>query len=81
MQASKDSYKRPEIKFAAYPNPFSKTLTIDSPDKGAIYTSTGQFFKEFHDGKNVFDDTSTWEDGVYVIKVGAETIKVMKMSE
>jgi WD40 repeat protein len=71
----------PEIKLTAYPNPFSKTLTIDSPGKGGIYTLTGKLLYKIGPAKNAFPDTSTWEDGVYVIKVGAETIKVVKMSE
>jgi eukaryotic-like serine/threonine-protein kinase len=65
-------------KLQAYPNPFSKSLSLDLPSQASIYSLTGQLIMKLNKGKHNLD-TSRWIEGVYIIKSVSETKRVIKI--
>jgi len=68
-----------------YPNPFSAGthLTIerssDEETQVLVINSMGQMvYSELITGINSTVDTSDWEAGMYIIRIGKETMKVVK---
>ncbi|MBN1231747.1 MAG: T9SS type A sorting domain-containing protein, partial [Candidatus Coatesbacteria bacterium] len=61
------------------PNPFSDRLAITVPSSGAIYSLTGQLVMNLTKGKHSLD-TSKWREGIYIVKAGKETKKIIKIN-
>ncbi|MBN1232379.1 MAG: PQQ-binding-like beta-propeller repeat protein, partial [Candidatus Coatesbacteria bacterium] len=74
----KSSSYIPNKSFSVSPNPFSDRLTISLPSSGAIYSLTGQLITKLNKGKHSLD-TSKWREGVYIVKSGKETKRIVKM--
>jgi len=63
----------------ASPNPFRSTLNLDLPSPASIYSQTGQLIKHFDKGNHKIS-TSNWRVGVYLIKCGKETKRIVKLN-
>ncbi|MBN1234105.1 MAG: PQQ-binding-like beta-propeller repeat protein, partial [Candidatus Coatesbacteria bacterium] len=61
------------------PNPFSTHLSVSLPSSGAIYYLTGQLIMNMSKGKHSID-TSKWREGVYIVKSGKETKRLVKFN-
>ncbi|MBN1232124.1 MAG: PQQ-binding-like beta-propeller repeat protein [Candidatus Coatesbacteria bacterium] len=68
----------PSKSFSISPNPFSSRLSLSLPSSGAIYSLTGQLIMKLDKGKHSLD-TSSWKQGVYIIKTGKECKRVVKV--
>ncbi|MBN1232803.1 MAG: PQQ-binding-like beta-propeller repeat protein [Candidatus Coatesbacteria bacterium] len=74
----KETAKQIPAKIDIYPNPFKDKLTVNSTSEGAIYNIVGQSIQSFNKGKQVLD-TQSWEQGVYIIKSGSSTKRIIKI--
>ncbi|MBN1232964.1 MAG: T9SS type A sorting domain-containing protein, partial [Candidatus Coatesbacteria bacterium] len=63
-----------------YPSPFNTHLKLELVEGAIIYSLTGQIIMKLSKGKHLID-ASNWIDGVYIIKSGNETKKVIKISK
>jgi WD40 repeat protein len=63
---------------SASPNPFSNRLKVSLPSSGAVYTLTGRLIMKLDKGDHDID-TSNWKEGVYILKAGEETKKIVKI--
>ncbi|MBN1232300.1 MAG: T9SS type A sorting domain-containing protein [Candidatus Coatesbacteria bacterium] len=73
------SYSLPSPSFSSSPNPFSSHLSLSLPSSGAIYSITGQLIMNLPKGKHSLD-TSKWKQGVYIVKSGKETKRIVKIN-
>ncbi|MBN1234272.1 MAG: T9SS type A sorting domain-containing protein, partial [Candidatus Coatesbacteria bacterium] len=76
---NKKTNKLPSPSFSISPNPFSSRLTLSLPSSGAIYSLTGQLIMKLEKGKHSID-TSSWREGVYIVKAGKESKRVVKVN-
>ncbi len=67
------------VALSASPNPFTSRLSLSLPSPAAIYSLTGSLIKTLPKGKHEMD-TSSWKAGVYLIKCGKETKRVVKLN-
>ncbi|MBN1232722.1 MAG: T9SS type A sorting domain-containing protein [Candidatus Coatesbacteria bacterium] len=74
----KSNFKLPMQSFTANPNPFSSRLSLSLPSSGAVYSLTGQLIMNLPKGKHSVD-TSKWREGVYIVKSGKETKRIVKI--
>ncbi|MBN1233987.1 MAG: T9SS type A sorting domain-containing protein, partial [Candidatus Coatesbacteria bacterium] len=72
------SRQLPSPSLSAYPNPFKDRLSIESSDKARIYSITGQLIIKIDKGKHELD-TSSWREGIYIVKARKETKRVIKI--
>ncbi|MBN1233055.1 MAG: PQQ-binding-like beta-propeller repeat protein [Candidatus Coatesbacteria bacterium] len=75
----KSATKLPEKDFSASPNPFSSRLSLSLPSSASIYSLTGQLIIKLDKGKHSLD-TSKWREGVYIVKNGDETKRIVKVN-
>ncbi|MBN1234093.1 MAG: T9SS type A sorting domain-containing protein [Candidatus Coatesbacteria bacterium] len=81
FEENKTSKMLPEnTSLSAYPNPFRDKLVIESKTEGIVYNITGQKLESFSKGKHSID-TSKWREGVYIVKAGKETKRVVKVRQ
>ncbi|MBN1232806.1 MAG: PQQ-binding-like beta-propeller repeat protein [Candidatus Coatesbacteria bacterium] len=73
------SHHLPSPSLSSYPNPFRDRLIIETSDKARIYSITGQFIMKVEKGKHSID-TSSWKQGVYIVKSGTETKRIVKIN-
>ena len=64
--------------FKASPNPFNSSLDLELPNSASIYTLTGLLIEQLTSGKHRID-TSSWKAGMYLIRCGKETRRVVKV--
>ncbi|MBN1234223.1 MAG: PQQ-binding-like beta-propeller repeat protein [Candidatus Coatesbacteria bacterium] len=69
----------PAKSFSASPNPFTDRLTISLLSTGAVYSLTGQLIMKLDKGKHSINTTS-WREGVYIVKSGKECKRVVKVN-
>ncbi|MBN1234098.1 MAG: T9SS type A sorting domain-containing protein [Candidatus Coatesbacteria bacterium] len=68
----------PSPSLSISPNPFSNRLSLSLPSSGAIYSLTGQLIMKMDKGKHELD-TSKWKQGVYIVKSGMESKRIVKV--
>ena len=71
------------INFNIYPNPFNNSITIETEysfnEPITIYNITGQIIYRNELKNNIYRlNTSEWEKGMYFIKIGETTKKIVK---
>ncbi|MBN1234104.1 MAG: T9SS type A sorting domain-containing protein [Candidatus Coatesbacteria bacterium] len=76
-KSSSSSLPTPSLSIS--PNPFSTRLSVFLPSSGAIYSLTGQLIINLAKGKYSID-TSKWREGVYIVKSGKETKRIVKIN-
>ncbi|MBN1234259.1 MAG: T9SS type A sorting domain-containing protein [Candidatus Coatesbacteria bacterium] len=69
----------PSKSFSISPNPFSSRLSLSLPTSGAIYSLTGHLIMKLDKGKHELY-TSKWREGVYIVKAGKETKRIVKIN-
>ncbi|MBN1233788.1 MAG: PQQ-like beta-propeller repeat protein [Candidatus Coatesbacteria bacterium] len=69
----------PSRSLSVSPNPFSSRLSLSLPSSGAIYFITGQLIMNLDKGKHSLD-TSSWREGIYIVKSGKECKRVVKVN-
>ncbi|MBN1233815.1 MAG: PQQ-binding-like beta-propeller repeat protein, partial [Candidatus Coatesbacteria bacterium] len=79
FEDGRTSQQLPSPSLSAHPNPFRDRLTIETSDKARIYSITGQFITELNKGKHSID-TSRWREGIYIVKAGEETKRIVKIN-
>ncbi|MBN1232424.1 MAG: PQQ-binding-like beta-propeller repeat protein [Candidatus Coatesbacteria bacterium] len=72
------SYSLPAKSLSISPNPFSTRLSVSLPSSGAIYSLTGQLIMKLDKGKHSLY-TSSWKQGVYIVKAGKECKRIVKI--
>ncbi|MBN1233787.1 MAG: T9SS type A sorting domain-containing protein [Candidatus Coatesbacteria bacterium] len=72
------TYSKIPIPFRVFPNPFNKKLSLHLPSSASIYSITGQLIMYLDKGKHSLD-TSSWREGVYIVKSGMECKRVVKV--
>jgi WD40 repeat protein len=79
FKKTQSSFKQlPQGIVSASPNPFSNRLRVSLPTTGAVYTLTGRLIMKLDKGDHDID-TSSWKEGVYILKAGEEAKKIVKM--
>ncbi|MBN1233233.1 MAG: T9SS type A sorting domain-containing protein [Candidatus Coatesbacteria bacterium] len=79
FKENNSSSSLPSPSFSISPNPFSNRLSLSLPLSGAIYSLTGQLIMKLDKGKHSID-TSKWKQGVYIVKSGKETKRIVKIN-
>ncbi|MBN1234035.1 MAG: T9SS type A sorting domain-containing protein [Candidatus Coatesbacteria bacterium] len=69
----------PSPSFSISPNPFSSRLSLSLSSSGAIYSLAGQLIMKLDKGKHSLD-TSKWREGVYIVKAGKESRRIVKVN-
>ncbi|MDD1444481.1 T9SS type A sorting domain-containing protein, partial [Dolichospermum sp. ST_sed3] len=64
--------------FTAAPSPFSNELRLTLPNKAVIYSLSGRRIASFEKGVRSIN-TSLWQTGVYIIKCGTKTKRIVKI--
>ncbi|MBN1233773.1 MAG: T9SS type A sorting domain-containing protein, partial [Candidatus Coatesbacteria bacterium] len=77
---NKKTSSLPSPSLSISPNPFSSRLSVTLPSSGAIYSLTGQLIMKLDKGKHTID-TSSWREGVYIVKSGKETKRIVKINQ
>ena len=77
LKDTQSSSSLPSPSLSAFPNPFTNRLTLSLPTSGQVYSLTGQLIMQLDRGKHSLD-TSKWREGVYVVKAGNKTKRVVK---
>ena len=72
-------YSSIPVGFDEHPNPFTTRLSLTLPSSASIYSVTGTLIKILPKGKQEID-TRNWKAGVYIIKAGNETKRVVKLN-
>ncbi len=66
-----------------YPNPFDEQLfikfTSDNTETIKVYDSTGREFFTGQDQGDISIETSSWTPGLYIIRFGGKTMKLVKL--
>jgi WD40 repeat protein len=78
FKKTQSSKQLPQGIVSASPNPFSNRLRVSLPTSGAVYTLTGRLIMKLDKGDHDID-TSSWKEGVYILKAGEEAKKIVKM--
>ncbi|MBN1234021.1 MAG: T9SS type A sorting domain-containing protein, partial [Candidatus Coatesbacteria bacterium] len=78
FSSSNSSSCLPDKHFSVSPNPFASHLSISSSSSVSIYSLTGQLIMKLDKGKHSLD-TSSWREGVYIIKSSSETRRIIKL--
>ncbi|MBN1232151.1 MAG: T9SS type A sorting domain-containing protein [Candidatus Coatesbacteria bacterium] len=68
----------PSLKFSVCPSPFSNRLYLFLPYTTSVYSLSGQLIMKLDKGKHSLD-TSKWKEGVYIVKSGKETKRIVKI--
>jgi WD40 repeat protein len=78
FESKEESGSLPKASLSASPNPFTSHLFLSLPSPASIYSLTGQLIVSLPEGKQEID-TSSWKAGVYLIKAGNETKRIVKI--
>ena len=67
-----------QTKLSCLPNPFTSRLTITAPCACTVYDLTGRIVAKLDKGKHSVS-TDTWQAGVYIVKSGRGTKRIVKI--
>jgi WD40 repeat protein len=68
----------PRKSMSATPNPFTTSLTLVLPSSAQVYSLTGQLIMTVNEGNQTLN-TSSWDKGIYIIKCGSDSKRIVKI--